>query len=115
MSDSVQWSILLPLILLTVLGLVQTGIWLHGRSVASNAAVAGAEYGALLGAGSAEAKAVAQRVASDGGLQDITVSLVREATTIRLTVTGRMPTFFDLGQTRVRESATRPLERVTEP
>ena len=33
----------------------------------------------------------------------------------RVVVSGRMPTFVDLGQTRVSEQATRPVERVTQP
>lgn len=115
MSDSVQWAVLVPVILLTVLGLIQVGIWLHGRSVASNAAVAGAEQAALLGASGPAAKAVAQKVASDGGLKDVNIRLTVGPDRVRMTVSGRMPTFFDLGQGKVSEGATRPLERLTSP
>ncbi|MDN5565044.1 MAG: pilus assembly protein, partial [Luteococcus sp.] len=51
LSESLQWAVLLPVVMLTVLGIIQSGIWLHGRSVAANAALAGAEAQALSGAG----------------------------------------------------------------
>lgn len=115
LSDSVQWAILVPVILLTVLGLIQVGIWMQGRSVASNAAIAGAEEAALLGSSSASAREVARKVADDGGLKDVRVDLEVRTTTVRTTVTGRVPSFFDLGLATVEEGATRPLERVTHP
>ena len=39
-TDSVQWAILLPVILLTVFGILQVGLWAHGTTVATNAAIA---------------------------------------------------------------------------
>lgn len=115
LSDSVQWAILVPVILLTVLGLIQVGIWMQGRSVASNAAVAGAEEAALLGAGPDSAREVAQKIADDGGLKDTHVDVEVRTTTVRVSVKGRMPSFLDLGLTAVDEGATRPRERVTQP
>ena len=115
MSDSVQWAVLLPLLLFTVLGLVQGGLWLHGRTVASNAAIAAAEEAALLDGRAADARALGERVAVQGGLSDVRVTVVQSATEATATVTGHMPTFYDLGQTRVQERSTRPRERVTRP
>lgn len=115
MSDSVQWAILTPAILLTVLGLIQVGIWMHGRTVASNAAIAGAEEASMLGATPARARTVAQIVAADGGLKDVRVTVARTATTARVTVRGRTPSFVNLGQEAVEGGATRPVERVTQP
>lgn len=115
MSGSVQWAILVPVILLTVLGAIQVGLWAYGRTVASHAAIAAAEEAALLGASEADARALGTEIASGGGLTDIQVQLVVDAGTARVTVRGRMPTFVDLGQTRVSEQATRPREQVTRP
>ncbi|QIK72291.1 pilus assembly protein [Propioniciclava coleopterorum] len=114
-TDSVQWAILLPAVLLSVLGIIQVGLWAHGRTVATNAAVAAAERAALYRASTADARATAARVAQHGGLVDLEVSLVESADQITVRVAGRMPTFFDLGQTRVEEQASRPRERVTRP
>ncbi|WP_232547055.1 TadE/TadG family type IV pilus assembly protein [Propioniciclava soli] len=115
MTDSVQWAILTPLLLLTVLGIIQAGLWLHGRTIASSAAIAGAEEAAVLGATDSAAVAMAERLADGGGLADVTVSVERSTERVRVVVSGQMPTFVDLGQTRVSEQATRPVERVTRP
>lgn len=115
LSDSVQWAILTPLLMLTVLGLIQAGIWLHGRDVAAHAAIAGAEEGALYGASEASARAAATRVAEAGGLADVVVDVNRGPERVQVAVRGRMPTFVDLGQTVIRQQATRPVERVTVP
>ena len=42
LADSLQWAVLVPALLGLVLGTIQTGIWLHGRTVASDAALAAA-------------------------------------------------------------------------
>lgn len=114
-SDSVSWAILTPLLLLTILGLIQAGLWLHGRTVAGQAAMAGAEQAALLGADDAVVRAAAQRSAGDGGLIHTTVEIVRGPDVVRVRVSGRMPTFFDLGQGQVTVDATRPIERMARP
>lgn len=115
MSESTQWAVLMPFLLLVVLGVIQGGIWLHGRTVASNAAVVAAEEAALLEHSAADARARGEAVARQGGLVDVTVTVTQSATEASATVAGRMPTFFDVGQTRVSERSTRPRERVTTP
>lgn len=115
MSESVQWAVLMPLLLFIVLGLIQGGIWLHGRTVASNAALATAEQAALLDSSTDEARELGQKIAAQGGLADVQVTVSRSSSEASATVTGRMPTFVDLGQTQVRQQAVRPRERVTRP
>ena len=114
-TDSMQWAILLPVILLTVFGILQVGLWAHGRTVASNAAITAAERAALFEGAGSDARAAALRVAEHGGLIGVEVSLSEGAGEVTARVQGRMPTFFDLGQTRVSEQATRPRELVTQP
>lgn len=115
MSGSVQWAILVPVLLFTILGAIQAGLWMYGRTVASHAAIAAAEEAALIGATEADARALGSEIAIGGGLTDIAVHLVIDANNARATVSGRMPTFVDLGQTQVSEQATRPREQVTRP
>lgn len=115
MSGSVQLALLVPVLLLAVLGSIQAGLWMYGRTVASHAAIAAAEEAALLGATEADARALGLEIAGGGGLTDLEVHLVVDANLARATVRGRMPTFLDLGQTRVSEQATRPREQVTRP
>lgn len=114
-SDSVQWAILLPSVLLLILGMIQVGLWAHGRTVASNAAITGAERAALYGGDQAEAHAAALRIAHHGGLVGVEISLRQTPAEVSVRVQGHLPTFFDLGQTRVDEGATRPREQVTRP
>lgn len=114
-SDSVQWAVLTPLLLLTLLGSIQVGLWAHGRTIASHAAVAGAEEASLLGASTSDARVLAQAIAAGGGLTDVHVTVETSADQARVQVGGRMPTFLDLGQTGVSEQATRPREQVSRP
>ena len=114
-TDSLQWAVLTPLLLLTILGAIQVGLWAHGRTIAANAAIAGAEEAAALGASASGADALATTLATGSGLTDVTVTVDLAADTARVVVAGRMPTFLDLGQTAVREQATRPREQVTRP
>lgn len=115
MSGSVQWAILVPVVLFTILGAIQAGLWMYGRTVAAHAAVAAAEEAALLGASEGDARALGTEIATDGGLRDVQVQLVVDDQDASARVRGRMPTFLDLGQSQVTQQATRPREQVTRP
>lgn len=112
LSESVQWAVLTPLLLLVVLGIVHSGIWLHGRNVAANAALAGAEAQSLSGAGSDVGGSVARDVAQRGGLRDVQVSSSRSGGEVVVVVTGRVDSFYSLGTTEVSSRAEMPEERV---
>ncbi|MFZ2261164.1 TadE-like protein [Luteococcus japonicus] len=109
LSESLQWAVLLPVVMLTVLGIIQSGIWLHGRSVAANAALAGAEAQALSGAGGGTGARVAREVAEHGGLREVQVQ-VGGGRDVSVAVTARVDTFFDLGRSRVIAHAEMPRE-----
>lgn len=115
LSESTQWAIVVPTVLTLVLGLVQTGVWLHARSVAAQAAAAAADLRASGPARGAEADQAATAIATRGGLNDVVVATRQDAATVTVTVAGTPPAFFDLGLTRVSERAVLPLERVTTP
>ena len=109
LAESTQWAVVLPVLLAVVLGLVQTGVWLYGRTVAAQAAGAAADAAALGRAAEPAARAITSR----GGLADVTIRASRDTGTVTVTVSGRVPTFFDLGQGRVSGQAVVPVERVT--
>lgn len=109
LAESTQWAIVLPTLLAILLGLVQTGVWLYGRTVAVQAAGAAADAAAM-GLAIEPAAAV---IAGRGGLTEVTVQASRDGGTVMVTVTGHVPTFFDLGQGRVSGQAVVPVERVT--
>jgi Flp pilus assembly protein TadG len=107
-SESTQWAVLTPVLLMLILGLVQLGVWLHARNVASQAAATVAD---LQASGSTDSYAAGRRVATNGGLTQISItSDVSQGLTV-VTVRGRAPLFFDLGQGQIAESAVLPLEQ----
>ena len=106
-SESTQWAVLTPAILLLVLGLVQLGVWLHARTVAGQAAATVADLSA---AGAGDAIAAGQRVAASGGLQGVAISTVMSGDLVVVTVTGRAPVFFDVGQGQIVAQAVLPQE-----
>ncbi|MCW5951436.1 MAG: pilus assembly protein [Propionibacteriaceae bacterium] len=111
LSESTQWALVLPTLLAVLLGLVQTGVWLHGRTVATQAAGAAADAAAMGHA----AEPAAMAIASRGGLTEVTIRTSRDTGTVSVTVSGRVPTFFDLGQGQVSGEAIVGLEQVTRP
>lgn len=102
-AESTQWALLIPALMLVVLGTIQAGVWLHGRTVASNAASAVAEQVAWGRASEGEAAAMGRRIATGGGLQGPEVHIVRQSGLVRVEVTGRAPLIFDLGLGAVTE------------
>ncbi len=115
LSASTQFATILPALMLLMLGLIQAGIWLHARNVTAEAADAAADVARSYGGADQAAQRVADHVAAVGGLQHVTVTLVRSATTLQVTVTGRPPVMFDLGLGAVSATATAPVERMSRP
>jgi Flp pilus assembly protein TadG len=115
LSESVQWAILWPLLMLLTLGIIQAGIFLHGRNVAQRAATAAVDAARGSYGTAADAQRLAETIASSGGLENISVRVQRTGTTAKADVSGNAPTIFDLGLGRITEAATAPLERVTQP
>ena len=115
LSESVQWAILWPLLMLLTLGIIQAGIFLHGRNVAQRAATAAVDAARGSYGTASDAQRLAETIASSGGLEDISVRVQRTGTTASADVSGNAPMIFDLGLGRITETATAPLERVTQP
>ena len=115
LSESVQWAILWPLLMLLTLGMIQAGIFLHGRNVAQRAATSAVDIARGSYGTAADARHLAETIASSGGLENISVRVQRTGTTAKADVSGNAPTIFDLGLGRITEAATAPLERVTQP
>lgn len=110
-SESTQWALLIPALMLVVLGTIQAGVWLHGRNVAAQAASAAAEHLAWGRGSDGEAVAMGRRIAGAGGLTGADVRVERGADTVRVVVTGHAPLIIDLGLGNVTEHAVMPLER----
>ena len=115
LSETVQWAVLWPLLLLVTLGIIQAGIYLHSRNVAQRAATLAVDTARGSFGTSDDARELAQDIARVGGLRQISVKVSRTATSVTVDVTGLAPTLVDIGVSRVHEVAAAPLERVTQP
>lgn len=115
LSESVQWAVMCPLLLLLTLGIIQTGIYLHGRNVAHRAATSAVDSARGTYGTAAEAERVATSFAHAGGLRDVQVRVSRGAARVDVAVTARPVSILDIGIFRVRETASAPRERVTQP
>lgn len=110
-AESTQWTILLPVVLSLVLGLIELGVWLQARSVAAQAASAVADVRAA-GAGSAQAaRQAGRRIARAGGLKSIRISITEAAGQLVVQVSGEAPLPVPLNVGRIQERAVLPVER----
>ena len=115
LTESAQYAVILPLLLLVTLGIIQAGVWLHGHNVAARAASAAVDVARGSFGSTAEAQEQAADLATAGGLLDVRVSVTRGAGRVTAAVSARAPVIFPVGLGRISETATAPLERVTPP
>jgi hypothetical protein len=101
--------------MLVTLGIIQAGIFLHGRNVAQRAATAAVDTARGSYGTPADAQHLAETIASSGGLRNISVRVQRTGTTVSAEVSAHAPMIFDLNLGRINETATAPVERVTQP
>ena len=66
LSQSVQYAVIFPALMLTTLGIIQAGVWIHGEDVAQRAANAAAD-------------AARGSHGSPGAAQDLAQGLLRRA------------------------------------
>ena len=114
LSESTQWAVLFSVLMLLTLGVIQTGIHLHGRNVAQRAATAAVDLARGSFGSAAEAQQVAHGIAESGGLHGVTIRISRGATTVTADVTGNAPALLGLAS-GIHETASAPLERVSQP
>jgi len=115
LSESVQWAVLWPLLMLLTLGIIQAGIFLHGRNVAQRAATAAVDAARGSYGSAGDAEQLGARIAGSGGLRNISVRVQRTGSTVTADVSAHPPMIFDLDLGRINETAAAPLERVTPP
>ncbi len=115
LSESVQHAVIFPVLMLVTLGVIQAGIWVHGHTVAARAAAAGADIARGSYGSAAQGRETAARLASAGGLSDVTVDARRGGTQVEVVVNGRAPLMLDLGLATITEQASAPVERATRP
>jgi Flp pilus assembly protein TadG len=115
LSESVQWAVLWPALMLVTLGIIQAGIFLHSRNVAQRAATAAVDAARGSYGTAADAQHLAETIASSGGLKNVSVRVQRTGATVAVEVSAYAPMIFDLNLGRIDETAAAPVERVTQP
>ena len=104
-----------PVLMLVTLGLIQAGIWLHARNVAERAATAVVDAAGGRDGSAGTAQELGVDLARAGGLENVSVTVVRGQTTVSATVSATAPLILDLGMADISETAAAPRERVTTP
>lgn len=112
-SESVQWSLVIPLVLVVLVAAVQGALWLRARQAAQHAAAAAAEVEAGHGATAGSGRDAALRLTDRAQLRDVSVRVDGDAREVRVWVTGRSVQLLPLFDTAVSEWAAAPRERVT--
>lgn len=114
LATSTAWAVLVPLLLTLILGLIQTGAWLHARMATTTAASTASQQLAALNPSEPAARDAATRIAAQAGLTDIEFTATRTTTEVTVTITGTALSLIP-GTVRISAQATHPLERVTRP
>ena len=110
LTESLQWAVLWPVVMLLVLGTVQLGVWWHARLTLSAAAATAADMLSVERTSPATAQAAALNVASAGGIEAVSVSVSRGARQVDVVVRGSAPLVIDLGLGRIEATASAPRE-----
>jgi len=97
-------------VIVCLLGLIEAGLLLHGRTVAVSAALAGARAQAALSATSGVGEAVATDTAVAGGLTDVRVMVNVASASVTVQVDATVPSFMGWVTPHVHGASTRPLE-----
>jgi Flp pilus assembly protein TadG len=115
MTESVQIALIWPLLLLVTLGVIQAGLWIHGRQAALRAAIAAVDIASGSNGSSGAASELAADIARSAGLNAVTVDVQTSSTSVRVVVSGTTPAILDLPLGRISESAAAPRELVSTP
>ena len=90
--STVQVAILFPAVLIWLMLIVQYGLWWHAKQVANAAASEGVEAAQVDGASESDGEsAAAEYLAEAGNLDDITVTVDRQAEVVIVEVRGEAP------------------------
>lgn len=111
-SESLQWAMLVPVLMLLLLGAIQMGMMWHGRNTAHHAAAAAAEAASIHRAPPGAGHQAAVQIADAGGLSDVAVHISRSTERVDVAVTANVPVLIDLGMGRVTQRASSPVEAV---
>jgi Flp pilus assembly protein TadG len=110
--STVQVAILFPAVLIWLMLIVQYGLWWHAKQVANAAASEGVEAAQVGGASESDGEAaVAKYLAEAGNLDNVTVTVDRQAEVVIVEVRGEAPQLVPGISWSVAARSTEPVER----
>jgi Flp pilus assembly protein TadG len=114
-SGTLEFVILIPVLLLVLFGITQGAFWYHARNLALAAATEGLQTARTeQGTPAKGEQAATSFLARAGGLDTSTVAIDKTPTTVTVTVTGTAPSILPgLMNLSVSQTATGPVERFT--
>lgn len=105
-------AILVPLLILIVMGIVQTGLWWHAQQAVDSAADLAADRAAAVDGGAGDGRAAATSfLAAAGNVTGASVTVERGDDIVTATVTGTAPTLLPGLTWDVSARAVAPTER----
>ncbi|MDR0959745.1 MAG: pilus assembly protein [Propionibacteriaceae bacterium] len=112
-SSTIETLICLPVMLMLVFGIVQTGIWFFARSVCQSAALDAAQVASAWGGDEAAARIAAEAFLerTGGVVRHATIAVSLDDERAVVTITGASPTIVPLFPTAVHHSVSLPVER----
>lgn len=111
--ETAEAAIFWPFILLTILAVIQGGIWFHSTNLVQAAASNSYNAASLYGASSSDGISAGQVTAEQAGsvLSNVRVEVTRTATEVVATVTATAPTLLPGVTSEVTKTITGPTER----
>jgi len=110
----VEVAVLLPLMMLLLMVVVQTGLWFHTRAVMATAANKGVDVARVDGGTAADGKHATEAfLINAGALRDPAVDVERGIDTATVTVTGRVVSLMFGAPLTITVTEQAPVERVT--
>lgn len=116
-SATLETVVLWPVVFLLIFGIVHAGLWFHARNVALSAAREGARAASLAdGSGGAARAADFLASTTDGSVMRVgDIHETADSDSVTVTVTGSSTTLIPGWRVDVRQSATAPIRRWTDP
>ncbi|MGH9211734.1 MAG: TadE/TadG family type IV pilus assembly protein [Acidimicrobiales bacterium] len=113
-STTVEVAVLLPLMMLLVMVIVQTGLWFHTRAVMATAANKGLDAARVDGGTPAEGEQATEDFLSHAGaLREPSIDIDRGADTTEVTVSGQVVSLIFGAPISITVTVEAPTEQVT--
>lgn len=112
-SSTVEVAVLMPLMMLLLMAVVQTGLWFHTRAVMATAANKGLDAARIEGGTDTDGRAAANEfLQHSGALNERSIDVSRSTDTVTVTVSGRVVSLVFGAPLPISVNVEAPLEQV---